>query len=211
MNSLKKAYRQRAVEILSENSSAETKYAYSLIAANVYAKMENDNARLISVAGVAEENGGSEVALNIAVQAAADKKNVLYVDCNIAHPVLSEVCDYTVAEPADFSCAPRFCEKLGCDAIFAEDIKHICQRGEGFTTKAVAELTSTVSGRYDLVIFDFPGIKENIPTATFSKQTDGLLLVVNKLMTKKKDLDSLLMSVSHIGMKIIGSVFINVK
>lgn len=212
MSSLKKAYLSRRPTVLSDDSGEDVKYAYSVLSANLYAQMSAKKLKCISVLGINDFDGSSEVALSLSVQMASEQKKVLYVDCNTKCPFLSSIATYPQrSDVKDYSSAITRCARFDFDVIFAEDMRIAAKTSCALNAKQMAEFVSVVKDEYEAVFFDFAGIKSSISSVANAKESDGALFVVNKLITKKKDFENMLMSIEHAGLNVVGCTFVNVK
>lgn len=213
MSALKRAFANRSLTSEDILADGHAKYQYGVITANIYSSLsEAGLAKSVVVTAVNRIDGSAEAALNIAVQMNNENKHALFIDCDFENPILKKVFGRTGKEHAESftECIEQLnVGKFSLSVICAESVLSMCQ-GK-FTEKAMRTLIEEIGREYDYVIFNFPALKDDFSTVTYAKNADGMLFVINKLTTKKKAFEEVLLSIANIDVRVLGAMFIDVK
>jgi Mrp family chromosome partitioning ATPase len=158
----------------------------------VYSKVKGEGLNSLSVCGVNPQIGSSSVARGTALQ--LSEKNhlkVLLVDADLKKPSLNKLFDLPVS--------PGLAEILGTSIDKLDNYKHsinkrldVITAGEGGDSSIAIlgaghldDIMKHAAGKYDIVIFDSPALKDCADALLLNKRVGESILVVREGVTRR--------------------------
>ena len=192
--------------------------ANKLMASHVRNRMDKQNAKVLMVSGVTENEGKSTVAANLALALAQEKKRVLLMDCDFRKPAQYKVFEL---EPGSFS---NFADVL-TGAISAEKVltqvpgtwlygifnvtenRNLLNSGRNEILNKILE---SVREFFDYIIIDTAPVGLVADTEEIASLVDASLLVVRHDYTWARDINDVVDLLDRVSGKVIGCVLSDV-
>lgn len=186
--------KDRNLRIISDSSSFGFREAYRALRTNLNYVIESGKiGHVIMVTSSVPAEAKSNIAANICVSLALEKKKVLLVDCDLRKGSLhrylgisrrqSGLVEYLSGEEADWHKCIVHLDEYGIDFMPAGMI--VDNTTELLADPATGRLFNELSAVYDMVVCDTPPVNAVADTSVLSRYTDGTILVVSHNMVTK--------------------------
>ncbi|MFC0162597.1 MULTISPECIES: CpsD/CapB family tyrosine-protein kinase [Bacillus] len=171
--------------------SSPSSEQFRAIRTNIDYAAEEQKIRSILVTSASHEEGKSMTAANLAVVYAQQGKRVLLIDANLRKPSMHNI--FSLNNSAGLTEVLRKQQLLeqviqGCSVpnlTVVTSGKRTSNPAELLSSSMMEELLAEAYMKYDIVIFDSPGILSVTDAQILAKKTDGSILVVSSKKTKK--------------------------
>lgn len=178
----------RELRIISDSTSFGFREAYRALRTNLNYVMESGKiGHVIMVTSSVPAEAKSNVAANICVSMALEKKKTLLVDCDLRKGTLhrylgiprrqSGLVEYLSGDETDWHKCIVHLEEYGIDFMPSGMI--VDNSTELLAGAATGRLFNELAGAYDIVICDTPPVNAVADTSVLSRYTDGAILVVS--------------------------------
>jgi polysaccharide biosynthesis transport protein len=175
---------------------------------------QQDPIRSFVITSAAGKDGRSTVASNLAMTAAAMGQKVLLVDLNLNHPQLHEglklsnqvgLTDLLASPTASLeSVLQQDHQEPNLSVLTAGQLATPPERV--FASTELSKLMEKAKSMFDLVIYDTPSLKETPDTQFLISNTDGVLMVVGVMATKRGALKQVLNDLQKFKLPVLGVV-----
>lgn len=180
--------KDRELRIISDSTSFGFREAYRALRTNLNYVIESGKiGHVIMVTSSVPAEAKSNVATNLCVSLAQEKKRVLLIDCDLRKGTLhrylgisrrqSGLVEFLDGEEKDWHKCIVHLEEYGFDFMPAGMI--VDNPTELLADVATGRLFNTLSGEYDMVICDTPPVNAVADTSVLSRYIDGAILVVS--------------------------------
>lgn len=192
--------------------------AYRIAASRICGRMERKQAQILLVTSVAENEGKSTTAANLALALAQEQKKVLLVDCDFRRPSLYKIFDVQDSKVKDFSLVLQEREKAG--DIFSK-VRGL-QLYIAFSKHPVGNPTELISGgmlervlrscskKMDFIILDSPPMGLAVDAEELIRFADAAVFSVRQDAVLAQDINDAVDALNQKEEKVIGCVFNNV-
>lgn len=180
--------KSRELRIISESTSFGFREAYRALRTNLNYVIESGKiGHVIMVTSSVPAEAKSNIAANICVSVALEKKKVLLVDCDLRKGTLhrylgisrrqSGLVEYLSGVEKDWHQCIVHLEEYGIDFMPSGMI--VDNTTELLADPATGRLFNELSADYDMVICDTPPVNAVADTSVLSRYTDGAILVIS--------------------------------
>jgi tyrosine-protein kinase len=185
--------------------------AFRALRANVFA-VSGRGVKSVVVAASAPGEGSTTTAINLALVAAETGLRVLLIEADMRRPTAARYLNLretpgligVLANRGSLVGAVQSLPGYGVDVVPAGGTP--ANPGELVGSTEMAELISTVTREYDLVIIDAAAVLMSTDAAVLARYTDGALLVVDTRSTKRRQLADATASLHRAGVTLLGVV-----
>ena len=185
-----------------------------LMAARVENRMERRNARVLSVLSVAENEGKSTIAANIAIHMAQSGRSVILIDCDFRKPSQNKLFEMHPEDVPDFTEAV-ISGKIPESMIWSGDVDGLFVIANNHPTKDVesilhgAYLKSIIDfcrSKADYVILDMAPVGLAPETEDLIEYSDAVVIVVREDVVLASDINEAIEVINSRGEKVLGTV-----
>ena len=180
--------RNRELRIISDSTSFGFREAYRALRTNLNYVMESGKiGHVIMVTSSVPAEAKSNIAANICVSMALEKKKTLLVDCDLRKGTLhrylgisrrqSGLVEYLSGVESDWHKCIVHLDEYGIDFMPSGMI--VDNSTELLADPSTGRLFNELAGAYDIVICDTPPVNAVADTSVLSRYTDGAILVVS--------------------------------
>ena len=209
---------KRKTELLGPDISFAASEAYKLLRTKIlFSFADVQRCRVIGVSSAQAGEGKSLTAVNLAYSLSEIGKKVLLIDCDLRRPSVSEklgirpdpgLSNYLTGQ-STLEQAIQPCGISGEEHAF-----YVMTAGpnppnpqELLGSKRMSQLLDMLRKEFDYVLLDFPPAGEVSDALSFSKQTDGMLLVVRQNYCNRKLFGSTVKQFKYMESKVLGVVY----
>lgn len=212
--------KKKAISMLIDNPLLSFRYVecYRLLAVRVKARMEKRNAQILMVTSVAENEGKSTVAANLAMSLAHEGKKVLLMDCDFRKPAVYKIFREKVEGQVDLS--DVLMGKVSSDGVIqrypnsklylAFSYRPIENFTELLGNGRLKTIIDYCAKQMDYIILDTPPMGMVADSEDVAGLADKALLVVRQDMVLTKDINDVLDILDEGTGKVLGCVYSNV-
>lgn len=186
-----------------------------LMASRVRSKMDKHNAKVLMVTSVAENEGKSTVAANLALSLVQEGRKVLLLDCDFRNPAQYKIFEADEKYIADFqeilngnidmSMLSVQYEDTGLYTIFnrkaTSGFESLMEKG------GLKKLLELAKDEMDYIVMDTSPIALVSDTEELANLSDAALLVVRQDMVLAKDINDAVDVLDNSGTRLLGCVF----
>lgn len=208
---------QQLLEILNETSTSGRLISEDaiLLSIRLEAMLGNDD-KVIMICGAKEEEGGSNIATQLAIaMSLMNKGQVLLMDANLRKPSQHKrlqrklqpgLSDFVV-DDAPFK-----------DIIQSTDLEHLSLLSAGgeatdalpvLLSENYAQLTTQLRGDFHRIIVDAPPIQDCPDATVIASHTDGIILIVSENKRSRDEVRDIMRVFDGMSVPVIGSVLSN--
>jgi capsular exopolysaccharide synthesis family protein len=172
--------------------------AFRRLQTNLLTPYREQSPRTLMVTSTEPGEGKSTVVANLAQVLAQSGRKVLVVDSNLRDPTLHQLFD--VSSSVGLSNVVKEGVRSAA-AVQATNIPGLYVLASGplpgnptdlLTSPQMPELITELGGQYDAVLWDTPALGPVIDAATIAPSVEGTLLVVQRAMVRREDLQAVL-------------------
>ncbi|WP_257984266.1 CpsD/CapB family tyrosine-protein kinase [Neobacillus cucumis] len=178
--------------ITATNQNCKISEQYRTIRTNFLSSLNCINSRTIIITSPGHDEGKSTTAVNFAISLAQQGKKVLLIDADLRNPILH----YSFKMENSIGLSNVLSGNLLLeDSIYRSGIRDLDLLTSGpipfnpaelLGSEVMGKLIETVSGQYDVVLFDTPPVLEVSDAKIIANQCDGVILVVRYGKTKNE-------------------------
>ena len=184
------------------------------MAARVENRMDRHNARVLSVVSVAENEGKSTIAANIAIHMAQSGRSVILIDCDFRKPSLDRLFEIKAQNVPDFTEAV-VSGIIPDNLIWAGAVKGLFIISNNHPTQNVESL---LNGGYfgsiidfcrskaDFVVLDMAPVGLAPESEELIEHSDAALLVVREDLVPAGDINEAIEAINTRGERVLGTV-----
>lgn len=183
-----KSGQKRTLHIISDSSSFGFREAYRALRTNLNYVIEKGNVgHIIMVTSSIPSESKSNVATNLSISLAQEKKKVLLIDCDLRKGTLhrylavprrqSGFVEYIQGEEKDWRNCIVHLNEYGIDFMPSGMI--VDNSTELLGDSATGRLFNELSNEYDMIICDTPPVNAVADTSVLSRYTDGAILIIS--------------------------------
>lgn len=191
---------------------------YRMAASRIRGRMERINAKILLVTSVAENEGKSTTAANLAIALAQEQKRVLLIDCDFRRPALYKIFDVKDKELKDFSQVLKGQEKMSATFEKAQGIplytafsKHsLSNPSEIISSGRLERILQSCIQKVDYIILDSPPMGLAVDAEELVQISDAAILAVRQDAVLTQDINDAIDALNQKQEKVIGCVFSNV-
>lgn len=192
--------------------------SYRMAASRVRGRMERKHAQILLVTSVAENEGKSTTAANLALALAQEQKKVLLVDCDFRRPALHKIFDVRDRDFRDFSLVLQGKEKAGGIFEKVQDMqlytafsKHSIESpSELISDGKLEKLLRSCCQKMDYIILDSPPMGLAVDAEELIQIADAAILSVRQDAVLTQDINDAIDALNRQEEKVVGCVFSNV-
>lgn len=192
--------------------------AYRMAASRVRGRMDRKHAKILLVTSVAENEGKSTTASNLALALAQEQKKVLLVDCDFRRPALHKIFDVGNREIKDFSLVLQGKEKVGGIfekvqnlPLYTAFSRHSIENpSELISDGRLERLLRSCCKKMDYVILDSPPMGLAVDAEELIQIADAAVLSVRQDAVLTQDINDAIDVLNQKDEKVIGCVYSNV-
>lgn len=180
--------------------------------------MRKNDCKVIMITSVAENEGKSTVAANVALSMNRKKKSVLLIDADMKKPALHKILGYQDAEFASITDYLNGTASLG-QTLLADKKRQIGlilnKRGVSNSTELVrsegmAKLIDQARKNVDIVIIDTPPMDACPDAECLTELVDAVILVVRQDTTPTRLINDAIDAINGSNARLLGCIFNNV-
>lgn len=191
---------------------------YRMAASRIRGRMERNKARILLVTSVAENEGKSTTAANLAIALAQEQKKVLLVDCDFRRPALYKIFDVNDREIKDFSQVLKGKEKISGAfdkvqnlPLYTAFSKHSLDNpSEMITNGRLERILQSCIQKTDYIILDSPPMGLAVDAEELVQISDAAILAVRQDAVLTQDINDAIDALNQKQEKVIGCIFSNV-
>ena len=207
--------KKRALLINDAYSSLRFTEDYQKLATKLEYMQKRKNKKVFAVTSVAENEGKSTVAANIAIALAGRGYKVALVDLDIRKPSMYKIFDFTQETKSDFYDALSnkvFLDKLTfhrykkSNLIIAFNKKSYDTSYDFFSIKILEKYISVLRQKVDFVIIDTPPTLVTADAVSTAAVADKTLLVVRTDTVAVQDINDTILAIRDAGGKLAGCI-----
>lgn len=181
--------------------------------------MRRNNAKVLMVTSVMENEGKSTVAVNIALAMNRKRKSVIIIDADMKKPAIHKILEYQDSEYASVSELVAGKAKLR-DALLMDKTHRLgLILGRGGTDNStelisgpnMRRLIEQAKKNMDMVIIDTPPLSASPDAECVAELADAAILVVKQDQTPVRILNDAIDSINSSNAVLLGCVFNNVR
>lgn len=181
--------------------------------------MRRNNAKVLMVTSVMENEGKSTVAVNIALAMNRKRKSVIIIDADMKKPAIHKILEYKDSEYASISELVSGKAELR-DALLMDRTHRlglILGRGctenstELISSPNMRQLIEQAKKNMDMVIIDTPPLSASPDAECIAELADAAILVVRQDQTPVRVLNDAIDSINSSNAVLLGCVFNNVR
>lgn len=185
--------------------------ANRMLAARIQNKMDAKNKKVVLITSVAENEGKSTVAANIAIAMAQNGAKVLLADFDFRKPSIYKILDYKKEDIKNFS--DQFekqivIKKSKRDKIYtllnAEPLDHM---EKYFNNGYIQKIMDSLRKDYDYIVIDTPPMGNLADVEISAVISDASILVVREDMVEAKEINDAIDILNETNSKVLGIVF----
>lgn len=214
----KKKKRKSSMLITNPVRSFRYVEAYRMAASRIRGRMERKHAQILLVTSVAENEGKSTTASNLALALAQEQKKVLLVDCDFRRPALHKIFDVKDREMKDFSLvlqgkekASGTFEKVQNLQLYTAFSKHSIENpSELISNGRLERLLRSCCKKMDYIILDSPPMGLAVDAEELIQISDAAVLSVRQDAVLTQDINDAIDALNQKEEKVIGCIFSNV-
>ena len=185
--------------------------AYKLLRSNLeYSLRDNRGCRVVGVTGARRQEGRTTTAVNLADALAQDGKRVLLVDADLRRSSAANrvgiAPDKGLAEILSGSASPREAvTEAGGFSLIAGGVRPD-NPSELLGSDAMGRLMADLRQEYDYILLDLPPVTAVSDALCAARHADGMLLVVRRGHTCRRELDQALGTLRGQHVNVLGFV-----
>ncbi|MBQ8783260.1 MAG: P-loop NTPase [Clostridia bacterium] len=211
--------KKRALLINDPYSSLKFTEDYQKLATKLEYANKHNGQKVITVTSVAENEGKSTVATNLALALSNRGYKVALLDLDVHKPSLYKIFDFNDEITNDFTDVLaskvglgnfRFYRYKKSDLLIAFNKKTYSNSAELFNGHYFEDCLSSLKAQMDFVIIDTPPASVSADAITLSSYSDSTILVVRTDCVPVRDINDTILSISDAGGKFEGCVLNNV-
>ena len=192
--------------------------AYRMAASRIRGRMERKQAQILLVTSVAENEGKSTTAANLALALAQEQKKVLLIDCDFRRPALHKIFDVQDKELKDFSLVLQGKEKAGGTVekvqnmqLYTAFSRHsVDNPSELISNGRLERLLQSCCKKMDYIVLDSPPMGLAVDAEELIQISDAAVLSVRQDAVLTQDINDAIDALNQKEEKVIGCVFNNV-
>lgn len=193
--------------------------SYRMLASRVKGRMDKKKAKILMVTSVAENEGKSTVASNLALVLAQEQNNVLLIDCDFRKPALYKIFEHKSKARKDFvdvirgkenvdNLFVRYKETSLCIAFSFRPSGNFVEVISNGKLKSVLDIARE---SMDYIILDTPPMGMVADAEELAALSDAALLVVRQDKVLSRDINDAIDVLNQHDEKLIGCVFGDVR
>lgn len=207
--------KKRALLINDAYSSLKFTEDYQKLATKLENINRNNDKKVITVTSVAENEGKSTVAVNLALALSNRGYKVALLDLDVHKPSLYKIFDFNDEIKNDFSDVLssriglgnfRFFRYKKSDLLIAFNKKSHTSSAELFKGHYFEDCLSTLREQMDFIILDTPPTSVTADAITLSTYSDQTLLVIKTDCVPVRDINDTILSITDAGGRIEGCI-----
>ncbi len=215
--SLKEKFRRKKRSMLINDAYSSLKFTedYQRIATKLEYAKRNKDERVFEVLSVAENEGKSTIAANIAIALSNRGYRVALLDLDVRKPSMHKIFDFEKETATDF--ADVLLQKVSfskfsffryrkSDLIIAFNKKSHANSSELFQNDMLKKCIAVLREKVDFVIIDTPPTSVSADAITISNLVDGALLAIRTDIALVQDINDAILSISDAGGKLAGCI-----
>lgn len=214
----KKKKKKKSMLITNPIRSFRYVEGYRMAASRVRGRMERNKARILLVTSVAENEGKSTTAANLALALAQEQKKVLLIDCDFRRPALYKIFDVSDGEIKDFSQVLKGKEKVSGAfekvqnlSLYTAFSKHSLDNpSEMITNGRLERILQSCIQKMDYIILDSPPMGLAVDAEELVQISDAAILAVRQDAVLTQDINDAIDALNQKQEKVIGCIFSNV-
>lgn len=211
----KRKKKKRALLINDAYSTLKFTEDYQKLATKLEYMQKKKNKKVFAVTSVAENEGKSTVAANMALALSGRGYKVALIDLDIHKPSLYKIFDHYSESVHEFSDVllnkvelkdfAFYCYKKS-DLVIAFNKESHEDAGEIFSSSTFKNCLSVLSEKMDFVIIDTPPTSVSADAVSISAMADRTLLVVRTDTVAVRDINDAILAVRDAGGKLAGCI-----
>ena len=179
-----------------------------------YAKRNRDE-RVFEIMSVAENEGKSTIAANLAIALSNRGYRVVLLDLDVRKPSIHKIFDFDKEIETDFSDVLsqkvafskfNFFRYRKSNLLIAFNKKAVLESSDLFNSEVLGECIAVLREKADFVIIDTPPSSVSADAITVSGLVDGTLLTVRTDVVPVQDINDAILSISDAGGKLAGCI-----
>ena len=211
--------KKRALLINDAYSSLRFTEDYQKLCTKFEYMYKNQNKKTFVISSVAENEGKSTIATNIAIGLAERGYNVVLLDLDVHKPSIYKIFDFNDAMEADFSDVLSKKVELADFKFYryrksSLTIAFNKQRPENsellINNQIIGESFNDLKGKVDFVIVDTPPISVSADAISIAEVADTTVLVVRTDCVSVEDINEVILNISDAGVNFEGCILNNV-
>ena len=212
---------KKDISMLITNPLMSFKYveSYRMLASRVKGRMDKQEAKILMVTSVTENEGKSTVAANLALALAQEQKRVLLMDCDFRKPALHKIFSEVIEIKTDLTnvlmgkeTTEGMIKKIPNSHLFLSfSHKSITHFTELLSNGRMKTILNYCMGQMDYIILDTPPMGLVADTEDIAKLADAVVLVVRQDMVLAKDINDAIDILDQDQGKVLGCVYSNVQ
>ncbi len=219
--SLKDAFKRKKKSVVITNPTTGFAFVetFKKLRTRVEYLMRRNDAKVLMVTSVMENEGKSTVAVNIALAMNRKRKSVILIDADMKKPAIHKILDYQNTEYASISDLVSGKARLRDSMLMDKTHRLGLILGRGSTDHST-ELISSPNMRtlieqakknMDMVIIDTPPMSASPDAECIAELADAAILVVRQDQTPARVLNDAIDSINSSNSVLLGCVFNNVR
>lgn len=215
--SLKERLTRKKRSLLLDDAYASLKFSedYQNIATRLEHMNKQQGCKTFAVTSVAENEGKSTAAANIALALAGRGFRVALLDLDIRKPSIYKIFDYRTGVHQDFTdvltrkIAPKdyqFIQYKKTSLYLAMNRKSRSDAAQWLRAETVTRYINSISEKMDFVIIDTPPSAASADAASLTGICDQTLLVVRTDMVGVADINDTILTLSNVGGNLAGCI-----
>lgn len=207
--------RKRSMLINDAYSSLKFTEDYQRIVTKLEYAKKNKDERVFEIMSVAENEGKSTIAANVAIALSNRGYSVALLDLDVHKPSMYKIFDFEKELKSDFS--DVLSQKIALnkfsffrykknDLIIAFNKKSLSDSSELFRNDVLKKCICALREKVDFVIIDTPPASVSADAITVSSLVDAVLLVIRTDVVPIKDINDAILSISDAGGKLAGCI-----
>lgn len=211
--------KKRALLINDAYSSLRFTEDYQKIATKLEYLNKNRDEKVLTVTSIAENEGKSTIAVNLALALSGRGYKVALVDLDVRKPSIYKIFDFydeindeftdVLSNKIDIS-SFKFFRYRKSDLVIAFNKKSHEDSTELFKGESFKECINSLRDSMDFVIIDTPPASVSADAVTVASYSDSTLLVVRTDCVPVRDINDAILTFSDAGCKIEGCILNNV-
>lgn len=215
--SLKERMSNKKRARLIDDAYASLKFAedYQKIATKLEHLQKKNGSKTFAITSVAENEGKSTAAANIALALAGRGYNVLLLDLDVRKPSLHKIFGCRDAVSVEFSDVLaqkvpvreyKFLRYKKTNMFLALNKRYRADAAQWLGTEQVKECIATLSNKMDFVIIDTSPIAASADAASLVSICDETILIVRTDFVTIGEINDTVMTISNVGGKLAGCI-----
>lgn len=206
--------KQDFISVRKGKASASFMENYGVLAAIFKSIATKENAKCIMVTSSLEGEGKSTITINLAHAMTANGYRVLMIDCDTRKPVIGKALNLDKDKSRTLNQVMDHQMSLNASVIELESGLHVIQCVSTDELLLLPELNAQIHEmrqKYDYIFFDTPPVGVFSDALNLADCVDGCIFVIRQCYASSEFIDEMLNNLKKSGVRILGSVFNNVK